>query len=91
MQLCAPLIRDGGCDTVFVMPNLQPPITQVSHAVAVHTELSRIAPGVRYLMSLFLHPSFLNTDIIAEAARTKIIHGVSILSFSQRDSLLISV
>lgn len=78
MQLCAPLIRDGGCDTVFVMPNLQPPITQVSHAVAVHKELSRIAPGVRYLMSLFLHPSFLNTDIIAEAARTKIIYGVKL-------------
>ena len=61
------------------MPNLQPPITQVSQAVVYHKELSRIAPEVKFLMSLFLHPSFLNNAdaIVAEAARSKIIYGAS--------------
>ena len=61
------------------MPNLQPPITQVSQAIAYHRELSQIAPGVKFLMSLFLHPSFLNNAdaIVAEAARSKIIYGAS--------------
>ena len=65
------------------MPNLQPPITQVSQAVAYHKELSRIAPEIKFLMSLFLHPSFLNNAdaIIAEAARSKIIYGASEQSF----------
>ncbi len=76
MELCAPLIRDGGCDTVYVMPNLQPPITQVSDAVSYHDKLTRLAPGVTFLMSLFLHPG-LNAAIIAEAARTKVVHGVN--------------
>lgn len=76
MELCTPLIKDGGCDTVYVMPNLQPPITRVSDAVSYHDKLSRLAPGVTFLMSLFLHPG-LDAAIIAEAARTKIIYGVS--------------
>ena len=75
MELCAPLVKPGGCDTVFVMPNLQPPIKQVSEAVAYHEQLTRLAPGVKFLMSLFLHPG-LNADIIAEAARSGVIYGV---------------
>ena len=61
------------------MPNLQPPITQVSQAIAYHKELSRIAPEVKFMMSLFLHPSFLNDAdaVVAEAARSKIIYGAS--------------
>jgi dihydroorotase len=59
------------------MPNLQPPITKVSDAVSYHRRLSRLAPGVTFLMSLFLHPS-LDAATVAEAARTKIIHGVYI-------------
>ena len=61
------------------MPNLQPPITQVSQAIAYHKELSRIAPEVKFLMSLFLHPSFLDdaNTIISEAAQSKIIYGAS--------------
>lgn len=77
MELCTPLIEDGGCDTVFVMPNLQPPITTVYQAVSYHKALSRLAPKVRFLMSIFLHPS-LNADVIAEAVRTKIIYGVKL-------------
>lgn len=75
------MIRDGGCDVVYVMPNLQPPITQVSDALSYHKKLSRLAPDVTFMMSLFLHPG-LNPAIIAEAAQTKIIYGVNVpLSF----------
>ena len=76
MELCTPFIKDGGCDAVLVMPNLQPPITQVSQAVSYHEALSRLAPEVRFLMTLFLHPS-LDATVIAEAAQTKIIYGVN--------------
>jgi dihydroorotase len=76
MELCTPLVKNGGCDIVYVMPNLQPPITQVSDAISYHERLSRLAPGVTFLMSLFLHPG-LNAATITEAAQTGIIRGVS--------------
>ena len=75
------------------MPNLQPPITQVSQAVAYHNALSRIAPGVKFLMSLFLHPTFLNNvdAIIAEAARSKIIYGASEQSLLGKTAMLTNI
>ena len=85
MELCVPQIKRGGCDTVFVMPNLQPPITQVSQAIAYHKELSRLAPDVKFLMSLYLHPT-VTADVIAEAAESKIIYGVGL---STRNPLFI--
>lgn len=75
MELCTPLVEEGGCDTVYVMPNLQPPIMTISDAVAYHEKLSRLAPNVKFLMSLFLH-SGLDPDIIAKASQTGIIYGV---------------
>jgi dihydroorotase len=77
MDLCTPFVKIGGCDIAYVMPNLQPPITQVSDALSYHERLSRLAPGVKFLMSLFLHPG-LDAATIAKAAQTKIIHGVSV-------------
>lgn len=77
MEFCTPFIRDGGCDTVFVMPNLQPPITQVSQAISYHQALCRIAPDVKFLMSLYLHPS-VNADTIAAAAQSRIIYGIKL-------------
>jgi dihydroorotase len=70
------MIRTAGCDTVYVMPNLQPPITQISQARRYHETLTRLAPGVRFLMSLFLHATT-TPETIAEAARSDIIYGVS--------------
>ena len=87
MKLCTPLITPGGSDVVYVMPNLQPPITKVSDALSYHEKLSHLAPDVTFLMSLFLHPD-LNASIIAEAARTKIIYGVKLqCSYRLRDCL----
>ena len=75
MELVTPLIRNGGVDTVYVMPNLQPPLTKVPDVVSYHAELSRLAPDVKFLMSLYLHQS-LNADVIAEAAQSGVIYGV---------------
>ncbi|KAL9027780.1 MAG: hypothetical protein Q9196_003743 [Gyalolechia fulgens] len=77
MELCTPLIKAGGCDAVFVMPNTQPPITHLSQAIPYHQALSRIAPDVQFLMSLYLHPT-INADTIATAAASKIIYGVKL-------------
>lgn len=75
-ELVTPMIRSGGADVVYVMPNLQPPITQISQAHRYHETLTRLAPGVRFLMSLFLHSS-MTPETIAEAAQSEIIYGVS--------------
>ncbi|KAL8750266.1 MAG: hypothetical protein Q9199_007179 [Rusavskia elegans] len=77
MHLVTPYIEKGGCDTALIMPNLQPPITQVSQAVAYHEALSQIAPKVKFLMTLYLHPT-ITPDVIAEAAESKIIYGVKL-------------
>ncbi|KAL8647556.1 MAG: hypothetical protein Q9226_006385 [Calogaya cf. arnoldii] len=77
MEFVTPYIEKGGCDTALVMPNLQPPITQVSQVIAYHEALSRIAPKVKFLMTLYLHPT-VTPDVIAEAAMSKIIYGVKL-------------
>ena len=77
MELVTPLIEAGGCDTVYVMPNLQPPIKTVSEALSYHQQLTSLAPNVTFLMSLFLHPD-LTPSIIADAAKSGIIYGVKL-------------
>ncbi|KIY02657.1 uncharacterized protein Z520_01122 [Fonsecaea multimorphosa CBS 102226] len=67
MELVVPQILKGGVDTVFVMPNLQPPITSVAQALEYKSSLRSIEPRVNYLMSLYLHPS-ITPEVIAEAA-----------------------
>ncbi|KAF8847543.1 Dihydroorotase [Acephala macrosclerotiorum] len=67
MELVVPQIRKGGVDTVFVMPNLQPPITSVASALEYQSRLQYIEPRVHYLMSLYLHPS-VTPEVIAQAA-----------------------
>ncbi|OAL26281.1 dihydroorotase, homodimeric type [Fonsecaea nubica] len=67
MQLVARQVLNGGVDTVFVMPNLQPPITTVAQALEYQSALRSIEPRVQYLMSLYLHPS-ITPQVIAEAA-----------------------
>ncbi|KAI6601115.1 hypothetical protein MCOR12_004423 [Pyricularia oryzae] len=67
MDLVVPSIRKGGVDTVFVMPNLQPPVTTVTQALEYKSKLQALDPEVTYLMSLYLHPS-VNPAVITEAA-----------------------
>ncbi|KAI8633368.1 Dihydroorotase [Xylariaceae sp. FL1651] len=71
MELVVPWIRRGGVDTVFVMPNLQPPITSAAAALEYKSRLQAIEPRVNYLMSLYLHSS-VTPEVIAEAAKAGI-------------------
>lgn len=75
METVVPLIRHGGVNTVFVMPNLLPPITSVSSALAYHQKLTSLSPTTTFLMSLYLSPS-ITPSVIAEATATGIIQGV---------------
>ncbi|KAI9717306.1 MAG: hypothetical protein M1812_004833 [Candelaria pacifica] len=69
MEAVTPSIRQGGVNTVYVMPNLVPPITTVAQALAYRDTLQAIEPRVKYLMSLYLHPSITpNTIIDAKGA-----------------------
>ena len=54
MEYVVALIKKGGVDTVFVMPNLQPPITTVAQALEYLSRLQSIEPKVQFLMSLYL-------------------------------------
>ena len=67
MHVVTPTIRHGGVDTVFVMPNLQPPLITPFHVLEYKAQLQAIEPKVQYLMSLYLHPS-ITPSTIAEAA-----------------------
>ncbi|KAH7322882.1 hypothetical protein B0I35DRAFT_426660 [Stachybotrys elegans] len=67
MKLVTPTLSSGGVDTAFVMPNLVPPITTVERVVEYQSQLQALAPNVKFLMSLFLHPS-VTPEVIAQAA-----------------------
>ncbi|KAF2221738.1 hypothetical protein BDZ85DRAFT_264318 [Elsinoe ampelina] len=71
MELVTPTVRTGGVDTVYVMPNLVPPITTVKHALDYKQRLQAIEPNVNFLMSLYLHPS-ITPDTIKDAKKSGI-------------------
>lgn len=65
-ELCkavVPDIRKGGVHSVYVMPNLQPPITTTGQAIAYKKELEAIDPRVEYMMTLYLSPSLTPHEI----------------------------
>jgi len=70
-ELVTPTIRQGGVNTVFVMPNLVPPVTTVAHALEYKSRLEAIEPNVDFLMSLYLHPS-ITPGTIKEAKKAGI-------------------
>ncbi|KKZ67018.1 dihydroorotase, homodimeric type [[Emmonsia] crescens] len=72
MELVIPTIRQGGVNTVYVMPNLIPPITTVEQALSYKERLQALEPRVTYLMSLYLHPS-VTPETIIEAKKSGII------------------
>lgn len=66
-----PTIRPGGCDTVYIMPNLTPPVTTPQMALAYQQRLLAIDPSIRYLMTLYLHPT-ITPAMVHEAAKAGI-------------------
>ncbi|KAJ1673361.1 dihydroorotase [Spiromyces aspiralis] len=63
METVTPLIKAGGIDTTLVMPNLTPPITTGTQAMEYKDQLQRLAPGVEFLMTLYMNPSLTPEEI----------------------------
>lgn len=82
MDLVTPTIRRGGVNTVYVMPNLVPPITTVQHALDYQERLQALEPNVTFLMSLYLHRN-ISPETVIEAKKAGITgiksypHGVT--------------
>ncbi|KAI1399274.1 Dihydroorotase [Hypoxylon fuscum] len=71
MELVVPTIAQGGVDTVFVMPNLIPPLTTVEQVLEYRSKLQAITKDVHFQMSLFLHPS-VTPEVVVEATKAGI-------------------
>jgi len=72
MELVTPTITPSGIDTVFVMPNLIPPITTVQRALEYKSQLQILSPSTTFLMSLYLHPS-ITRETVKEAKKAGIV------------------
>ncbi|KAI5308812.1 hypothetical protein KEM55_004795 [Ascosphaera atra] len=72
MKTVVPTIRQGGCDTAYVMPNLVPPITRVAAALDYKKRLQELDPSVNYLMTLYLEPT-ITPEEIEKAAQAGIV------------------
>ncbi|KAJ3298443.1 hypothetical protein HK104_010703 [Borealophlyctis nickersoniae] len=72
MRLVTPLLKQGGVSTALVMPNLKPPITTTDQALAYKSELEALAPGVKFLMTLYLTPE-LTPEEIFKAAKAGVV------------------
>lgn len=48
---------------MFYQPNLIPPITTIEAALSYRSRLQKLAPNVKFLMSLYLHPSITPSTI----------------------------
>ena len=68
MRVVTSTIRKGGADTVYVMPNLVPPITTVKQVLDYQKKLQELEPNVTFLMSLYLHES-ITPEVIREAKK----------------------
>ncbi|KAI6709602.1 hypothetical protein JHW43_007872 [Diplocarpon mali] len=76
METVVPLIRVGGVNTVYVMPNLVPPLTSASDAMAYKNRLQKLDPKVNYLMTLYLHESI--TPAVVKGAKAQGIVGIKV-------------
>ncbi|KAI8978396.1 dihydroorotase, homodimeric type [Pilobolus umbonatus] len=63
MKMVTPKIQEGGVSLVYVMPNLQPPITTTDQALSYKRELEALAPNVTFYMTLYLSPSLTPAEI----------------------------
>ena len=75
-----PTIRSGGVDTVYVMPNLVPPVTSVTDALAYRDRLLAISSNgyVDYLMTLYLSAGHTTPAVVREAAESGVVKGIKV-------------
>jgi dihydroorotase len=74
MKTVVPTIRQGGINTVYVMPNLVPPLTSSHEALAYKARLREIDSSINYLMTLYLHEKI--TPAVIKGAKAQGIIGV---------------
>ena len=74
MEAIVPTIREGGTGLCYVMPNLTPPLTDVSSALAYKARLQALEPRVKFLMTLYLHESI--TPAVVRGAKAAGITGI---------------
>lgn len=63
MRLVTPHVHQGGVNLAFVMPNLIPPLTTPTAALAYHKQLSTLEPNVKFLPSMYLTTSLTPASI----------------------------
>jgi dihydroorotase len=83
MKTVVPTIRQGGVNTVYVMPNLVAPLTSAHEALAYKARLREIDSSVNYLMTLYLHESI--TPAVIKGAKAQGIIGVKSCMFENRN------
>lgn len=66
MKLVTPLLSST-VRLAYVMPNTLPPITTTAQALEYKTNLEKLAPGVQFVMTLYLNPD-LSVEEIKKAA-----------------------
>ncbi|KAI9014385.1 dihydroorotase, homodimeric type [Phycomyces nitens] len=63
MRMVTPKVVEGGVSLAYVMPNLQPPITNTDQALAYKKELEALAPNVTFYMTLYLSPELTPEEV----------------------------
>jgi dihydroorotase len=74
METVVPTIRQGGVNVAYVMPNLVPPLTSASDALAYKARLLKRDPSINYLMTLYLHEKI--TPAVVKDAKEQGIVGI---------------
>ncbi|CZT41249.1 probable dihydroorotase [Rhynchosporium secalis] len=76
METVVPLIRAGGVNTVYVMPNLIPPLTSASDAMAYKNRIQQLEPDINIILTLYLHESI--TPAVVRGAKAQGIVGIKV-------------
>ncbi|KAL2071567.1 hypothetical protein VTL71DRAFT_12802 [Oculimacula yallundae] len=76
METVVPLIRAGGVNTVYVMPNLVPPLTSASEAMAYKSRIQQLEPNINIMLTLYLHESI--TPAVVRGAKAQGIVGIKV-------------
>lgn len=74
-RLVTPTIKQGGIETVYIMPNLQPPVTTKEQVIKYKETLSELSPDTQFLMSLYLCND-LTPELVEDCAKLGLIHGI---------------
>ncbi|PVV01714.1 hypothetical protein BB560_003856 [Smittium megazygosporum] len=63
LKAVVPMISQGGADTILVMPNLVPPLTNTEMVLAYKKEILDLDPTLNLLMTLYLSPELTPEEI----------------------------